>query len=114
MRPTPPAAMQYQPYPMPYQQQIHANFPQYHVNPSFDYYYQSMVPGVPAQTFMMPPRLPPTTGHSMQHFTSEPEQYRPATAPPTQTIYYPNMGTPSTTSVRYSPSLLPSTTSTST
>ena len=125
MRRTPPTMIQSQPYPwpMPYQQQRHDFFPQYHANPSFNYqpyYYPhfhthtgmnpppSMVPAIspypfaPAQTFMMPPRFPPTAGH---HFTSEPEQYRPATAPPVQTIYNPNTGgTPSTISVGHSPS----------
>ena len=119
LRPTPLTVLQNQPYPIPYQQQSH-------VDPSFNYYCQSyprlhagmnqphsmfpQYPFIPPQTFMMPPRLPLPAGHPMQHFTSEPEQYRSATAPP-QTIYYPNTRIPST-SVGHSPPL--PTTSTST
>ena len=40
----------------------------------------------PAQTWMMPPSNL-QTDHALQHFNSEPDQYRPATAPP---IHNPN------------------------
>ena len=107
-------------------------FPQCHINPLFSYHtmpYHApfhtgmnppsyMLPAVPlylfapAQTLMMPlANFPPTAGHALQHFTSEPEQYRPATAPP---IHNPSTGeASSTTSADYLPSPLP-TTSTST
>ena len=70
-------------------------------------------PLAPARTLMMSPA--PTAGHALQNFfTSEPEQFRPATAPLIQTMYNPNTGGAFlTTSADYLSSPLP-TTSTST
>ena len=138
--PIPPTMMQSQPYMMPYQHQSHNILSHHHVNPSYNFYLptlpqyshfypdmnpaQNMLPAicpyppsVPTQRFMMPPRLPQTAGHTMRPFTSELEQYRPATAnaPPVLAIYNPYYtgGTPLITSIGNSPSPLP-TTSTST
>ena len=132
MRWMPPAMMQNQPCAMPYQQQSHAFFPQYHVNPSLNYqlplpyyYYphihagmhppHSLLPTISPyslQTFTMPPRFPPAAYH---HFTSsDPVQPCPVTAPPIQTIYNPNTGTSLPAGVgHHSPPLPTCTTSTS-
>ena len=68
----------------------------------------------PLAPYSAPASLPLAAGHTRQNFTSESEQYHPATAPPIQTIHNPNTGgASSATSADYLPSPLP-TTSTST
>ena len=98
------------PYPMAYQQPSREICQYYHINPSFNYhttpYHAPLHTGMnpPRNIWMMPPaNFPPITDHALQYYiTSEPEQYRPATAPPVP-MSNPNTGGASSTTSEDSP-----------